>query len=405
MKYVCARLTCQFANPFFRPRRASGKPLGLGGIAMSFQSRLGGLALATFCALCAQAALAGTWQKSLRVPVTESYESNPLLRSNGGQSAWTTTISPSIKLSDMFELDQFNADLAVHEVRSSNTAARANRTDPRLSLSWLRQLSRGSFGLSGSYERESTRTSELQDTGLIYLDSTRTEKSIQANSQYMLSERSTLAGHVQYDDVSYNNRAFTDYKTSTANLNLNYQYSETLQPYAGLSATHYVPGTNAFNLSSSDQYMLQGGLKWRYSPTTDATFYLGSEHTSGVNKGSGGVGGVTLHHATALSDLSLAITRSVSPSGLGSFVKADQVTGNWSYALAERDKTGVDLTWRKNDDIYRTKASQVGAWFSHEWSQDWSTKLGYRHRILDQLGVSGKSDEISVSLIYIRPEF
>lgn len=349
-------------------------------------------------------AFAGTLQKTVSLPLAVEYESNPQMISSG-RSVWRTSVSPNLKLDYIMDVDELSANLAVNEVRSSDTAVSANRTDPNALLSWQHLVSRGSFSFSGKYDRASTRTTEFQDTGYVLTDSTRTAKSMFADGQYMISERTNLAGHVEYDRITYSNNSLTNYKTTSGSVTLNYSWSEKIQPFFSLYATHYEPDVTTVSMSST-QYMGQGGLKWLFSETWDASFFAGALSYSGGGSGAGGgVGGIAVHHAGDRSDLNFTLNHSVSPSGLGGFVKADQLSGNWSYSLSERNKAGIDLSWRRNYDLNRITFSQTSLWLNHQLSPAWSTRMQYQHKIHDQSGNNTQSDVIGLSLVYSRSDF
>ena len=352
-------------------------------------------------------AFAGTLQKTVSLPLAVEYESNPQMTSSG-RSVWRTSVSPTLKLDYVMDIDELSANLGVNEVRSSDTAVSANRTDPSVLLSWQRLMSRGKFSLSGRYDRASTRTTEFQDTGYVLTDSTRTAKSMYADGQYLISERTNLVGHVEYDRITFSNNSLNsnsglnNYKTTSGNVTLNYSWSDRIQPFFALYATHYEP--DGVVLSSSTQYMGQAGFKWLFSEAWDTTVFAGAQSSSGGSSAAGGVGGIDVHHAGDRSDMDFKLSHSVTPSGLGGFVKADQASGNWSYSLSERNKTGADLLWRKNYDLNQVTSSLVGLWFSHDLSQSWSTKLYYWHKTHDQYNIT-HSDEIGLSLVYLRSDF
>ncbi|HEX8981101.1 MAG TPA: hypothetical protein VF811_15450 [Parasulfuritortus sp.] len=345
---------------------------------------------------------AGTLQKTVSLPLSVDYDSNPRMTSSGS-SVWRTSVSPKLKLDYVMDVDELSADLAVDEVRSSDTTLSANRTDPYVLLNWQHQMNKGNFSFSGKYDRASTRTTELQDTGYVLTDSTRTTKSLFTDGQYLISERTSLAGHLQYDRISYSSNSLTNYKTTSGSATLNYSWTERIQPFFSLYATRY--DQDVSSATSSTQYMGQGGVKWLFSDTWDATVFVGAQRYSGNQTGSGAVGGVGIHHAGDRSDLGFKLNHMVAPSGLGGFVKADQATGYWSYSLSEQNRTGADLSWHKTQDFDRVTISQVGVWLSHEISQDWSTKLTYRHRTRDQSGSTTQSDMIGLSLAYQRSDF
>ena len=97
--------------------------------------------------------------------------------------------------------------------------------------------------------------------------------------------------------------------------------------------------------------------------------------------------------------------RQVSPSGFGGFITVDQVQGNWSYALSERSKTGIDLGWQKNYLSTANATTTAGAWLQHDINSFWGTRMYYLHKFSKQDGISANSNILGVALTYTPADF
>ena len=105
-------------------------------------------------------------------------------------------------------------------------------------------------------------------------------------------------------------------------------------------------------------------------------------------------GSATVHYAGQRNQLTLTAGRTISPSGLGGFVKADQVTGNWSYALSEYVNTGIDMERRKNLPTVTSNVYGIttvsGAWIEDSLSSFWKIRTSLQRRTTEG-GMGGKA--------------
>mgnify|MGYP001222903680 CR=1 FL=1 len=206
----------------------------------------------------AQPALAEDFQQALALSSSIEHDSN-LRMSAAKQGVTRTILKPTYTLTDMLGVDQFDASLGASVERSSNRRVSGNREDPNLRLGWRRLLETGELGLTARYEEASAQQTQLQETGLVTTDDTRTSWSLGGRWQTALSERATLATNLDYQNVSYDGGTLTNYENSSASLNLGYAWSETIEPFLFAAASHYQPARAT--VATSDSYSLQGGAK------------------------------------------------------------------------------------------------------------------------------------------------
>ena len=114
-----------------------------------------------------------------------------------------------------------------------------------------------------------------------------------------------------------------------------------------------------------------------------------------------------MHFSGQRNQLVLSAERQVTSSGLGGFVKADQSSGNWSYALSELSSAGVDLEWRKNYSIeINNIRTSAGVWLQRNINQFWTTRLNFkRNNIGGGIVESARSDIVGLTFIYTDSDF
>lgn len=349
-------------------------------------------------------ALAGGWQQSISLPATLEYDTNPTLVPTGRTEIWKARLAPAYNLTGTYSADEYKAGLGLMIERPSDRSISAARQDPNLSLGWRRQTETGEFGLTAKYDKASTQTTALEETGVVVRDGTRTTKSLLGNWRSSLSERSSLAADAQRTKIAYDSGTLTGYDNLTGSITYNYAWSARAEPFLRVSASRYEPDSAL--LSSSNHYTAMGGLKFNASENLEWTAQAGMSRVTGRASDTGWLGSFVMRYLSERSDYSLDIGRSISPSGEGGFVEADQIRGAWAYAVDALTRAGLDASVRKSKGATPNTIQQIGAWVSHDLSPLWSSRLYYLHKQRQQAGQSDASGNVlGVTLVYSHPDF
>jgi hypothetical protein len=358
-------------------------------------------------ALCflpgARSALAENFQQTLSLSSSVEHDSN-FRMSAAKQGVTRTILKPAYTLTDILGADQFDASLGASIERSSDRRVSDNREDPKLMLGWRRLLETGELGLTARYEEASAQQTQLQETGLVTTDDTRTTRSLGGSWQTALTERTTLATNLDYQRVSYSGGTLTDYENHSASLNLGYAWSEIVEPFLLAGASHYKP-TRA-TVATSDSYSLQGGAKIKLAENWEWQFQAGRNRVDARTSDSSWLGNTTLGYAGPRHDFSFSAGRSVNSSGEGGFVQSDQVRGSWGYAYDELTRLRLDASWQKNRGLQPNTMRQLGASASRDLSAFWTANLYYSHKQRDensQPNITG--NVVGVTLVYSHPDF
>jgi hypothetical protein len=361
------------------------------------------------CALGASA-VAADWQQSISVPMTLESDSNPTLAPGNGAKIKRTRIAPDYRLTGAFGLDEIAAGLALQIERSSDKNISQPRQDPTLYLNWRRLTQTGEFGLATKYQEASTRTSELNESGLTVRDGTRKTQSLGGNWRSTISERSSLAASADLTTVAYDMGTLTGYSNTSLSLSYNFAWSERIEPFLRLAVSHYVPdGTAGF---SSDNRSLTGGLRVIANENMEWTAQLGrSRLTSPTNPANhastSGLEGSFAFRRTGQSHVAtIEFSRSVGASGTGGYIESDQLKASWSYTIGARNQVGLDASRRNTKNLLPNTMNQLSAWATHELSSLWSARLSGQYMQLEQSAQPHLSSAVfGLSLIYTHPNF
>jgi hypothetical protein len=360
--------------------------------------------LSACCILGATPAIAENWQQSISIPVSVEHDSNPTLSPNGKADLQRIRMVPDYKFSGTFGVDQISAGLSLQIERATDKAVNLPRQDPSINLNWLRSTETGEYGLSTRYQEDSTRDSELNDSGLIVRDGTRKTQFLSAKWRSSISEHGSLTVNGDRTSVAYSSATLTDYTNTSFSLSYNRTLTERIEPFARLALSHYAPQstTNA----ASKNLSLTAGLQFKVSETMEWTAEASRHSVSATNNSGSGrwQGSLALRHSGERHTAMIEASRSSSASAAGGLVESDTVRGNLNYSVDTKVQAGLDASQRRGKGLLPNTMIQVGAWVSRELAPFWTTRLNYQFRQRLQTGVStASSDFFGLTLIYNHP--
>jgi hypothetical protein len=344
---------------------------------------------------------ADTWQQTRSAKVATEYDSNPNMAFQSPQvGIWRAYFEPSYTLKNVAGANELGAGIALQVVRSSNKTLSQNREDPRVFIDWLRRSNTGEFGVSAKYEEIATRYAAIDNIATAFSDSTRASSTLSGNWSNELSEYSTLSADGSYQRVSYKDGPFVNYANQSAGLKFSHALSVRNTLFIKMSKIIYVPvGGNSSDVTNSTL-----GWEWKAADYLEGSFQAGKFRSSSVGYGTQGMAEVKYTGQQAA--LLLNAGREVSPSGLGGFAITDLANGNWSYAMSELSKIGIELGWQKNHFTTDIINSSTGAWLQHDLNSSWVVRTNFLHRNSRQSGV-GKAyaNILGVAFTYTHADF
>lgn len=303
------------------------------------------------------------------------------MRDTNISALWKSTVKPHYSLIGIHDLNLFNADVKLHVERNSDQNIAINRQDPSFGLGWQREFERGQFGIRFGYDKSSSRSTTLEEIGRASGgDSTRTNKSIGVNLQYVLAERVSLSSSANISRMTFQGGGATGGGSSAyaASASLNYLYSEFLQPYLQVTANRSEPD-EVFS-SATNVYSTVVGANWALFEKMNLGANWGYNQTTGATCGRGWQAAGNLSYIFEKSSLNMVMSRSISPSANGGFISSDQISGGWRYDLSDRSSAGIDASMRKNHGEGKSESSQFSTWYARELNPDWNLRLSYLHK-------------------------
>lgn len=353
---------------------------------------------------CSAQSRADGWLQDGSVTIFTAYASNPSLSPAYPGGSWIGSITPSYSLNGMFGQNQYKAGLAYLIQQSSNTAVSSDRHDPTATLDWKRQSELNQFGIFTQYRESSTRIAEINNIGPSFTDTNAFYRTFTGTWNRTLNQRSTVAADTSYENVTYGGGIYTNYVSRSADMMLKYELSEFNAPFVKLSYIDYLP-VNTSQLSHMNTVML--GWNWIASENWQGDFQVGG--SNGVNVPTKAQYEAALHYKGDVTGLDLSASRLTTLIGLYGFIVVDQSTGSLNYLLSESNKSGIDLSWRRNNYVNPITNSMASVWLEHDFNAGWKSRTYYLHRISEQVGGVGVgtaySNEVGITLVYTQTDF
>ncbi len=360
------------------------------------------LVVLAFCGANVNTLSAMEFIKDFYLPLTTNYDSNIQMVNNNQKSVITYAASPRLTLIAQDELNKFNFDASMFLQKSSDRKISEDRDDPSLSAGWQRDFSRGQFFVTSGYTKSSTRTTELNRSGLVAADGSAISKSVNLGLSYLLTDRYTLSTGLGYQSQEYTSIGLVDYTSKTINAKLSYLYSPTLAAFIHTSLNRY----EETGITSGSRISKSTSAGVNYQANDRLTMVA----SAGVNQvssgGRGWIGAYSLgYFLDDKSSINASITRSVSPSGLGGFEKSDSMNINYTRDLSARDRVGADFGWNINRSINQTRNKQLNAWYVHDLSQEWSLRANTQYRTLENGSQQADGYLVGLSIVFQYPNF
>ena len=352
--------------------------------------------------------------------------------------ALTATLDPSVEYDDNVFLDEeeqssihlFSSPTVVFSHALENTSSSLSlgyKLDRYTSLSELDtenpfarvsssyQWERSLVGLDASYIEDTTRTDAANDTGDFTTQSIVKNKTLSPSYSYQLTERDSLSLNGTYSEREYSTTDFSDNETKSLSMGWQRQYTERLN--GGVSATVSNYQSEGVNSSSeNDNYNLSLTAGYQWSETWQFSGQVGvrqlkSEQTSfGVtekNNSSGSSFNFSASHQTELDNLTVSVSRALSPSSSGDVNEQQGLTVNWSRQLGDTLTANISASYQEttsaSEDSSDEKRENISFTPSLRWQfeRNLGLNLTYNYREqkeTDQADVD--SNAVSLTLIY-----
>ena len=351
-----------------------------------------------------QADLGGASQQTMTLSASGEHDTNPaMLPDASADAVWVGVVTPGYNLlwSDGENYIEFDAALRLQ--RPSREDVVFNREDPTLSVGWGRKNDLGELALSAAYNEASTRLTELEDTGQIFRDGTRRDRSVSGNWSRRLNERAGFGLQAQDRSSSFIRPAgqpedqpvkqfLNDTENASISANHAYQVAQGLAVTLQASASRVKPEvTDNPNLllGTSDLQALGLGVDWDindlFSLQVNAA-QVWVDLPNAPRTGAEWNGDVAFGYESERFEWSVSAARQTTPSGIGAFLENTSASLSLSHRLSEVSQWGASANWRENRGGLQSLDNTFGfgeLWISRDLSERWTVRATYRYREQD----------------------
>lgn len=353
------------------------------------------------------AGLGGSTQQSFDLSATAEYDTNPaMLPEPFDDPVWMAVVTPGYNVLWSDGTSSLELDASLRLQRPSTEGVVFNREDPSVNLSWQRLGAASELNLSAGYVEASTRFTELEDTGQIFRDATRTNQSLSGSWLYRQNARAAFTLQAQYQDATFdapegdtsqpNNGLLNDTESASIGASQAYQASEGVSVIFQAGISRVMPDLTANSnllLVESELQSLGVGVEWEINDAYSLQV-SGSQvwvELDGTPRPSAAWNGdVSFSYESERLKWSLAAAQATTPSGLGIFLENTSANALLSYRLSEVTTWGASASWRENRGggldgrtAFANLDNRFGfaeVWLSRDLSERWTIKASYRYR-------------------------
>jgi hypothetical protein len=386
-----------------RFRRGSG-PRGEGLAAVASRALL----VAVLTGLASTAADADEW--SLGATVNQRFEADDNIRmqSSGDDTVYGSITSPELRLrgrSPVLDVSLFGKfDFGWFSDSDLNT------DDQQARLASTYRTETGIFGLDAEVDRDTTRTSELTDTGVFDVIARRLRYRLAPSYTAIVTPRNRLRVDGAYTDVTYDTGTLSDYAVVSGGATWQHDYTQKTEVTLGVSGYHYE--TTSGPDSETDLIALLFGVNHKYSERLSVSANigpryatidnaLGRENSIGVQLGAG-----VEYLMSEQTTISGSVDRSVSGSASGTTPERNTLRLSIRHQFLPRWDFLFGALYIKDEDD-STSGTGGREYISLEPAVRWqvarnvdlSTSYRYRRQEFDS-GSEADSNAVFITLTY-----
>jgi hypothetical protein len=367
-------------------------------MAMTGKAWLAVSAAICVAAVAPQESFASDWHLQASVSEEFEYDDNFRLSSTAEETLWGFTTRPRVTLETHTPTVDliFGGDISYGLFPENSDE---NSFDQRLDGSISRKGPRSRVSLNGAFTRQTTRTSEDEDTGRDFSDAVRLSGSGGLSGSYQLTELVSLGARTGGVYTTYDTSAFEDFFSVSAGPFVSVQLSQkdTVQFASNYMRFERLSGldrtSDAFNgdvtythiFTEQINASVRGGAN---HVRTDLQELNGSTVVSRTSNNTGFEGGVTMSYTEERGQLNASFDKGLVPSGEGRLQDRNSVRLNASYratpmVTTDLTATFIDQTSADDDGLDRTFFS-VEPGIVWRFLPDWDFRVAYKFRTQDR---------------------
>jgi hypothetical protein len=299
------------------------------------------------------------WGQELRttadVALQEEYQDNVFFSQTAKERTWLTTVAPRVKARYGSERASVSGGARL-EGRAYSRDGDLNTVTQLYTASAERRTERLTSGVSGSFIRDTTLDTELQQTGIVLDRHRRVSRTGRVDLGYALTERTETRLIYSYTDTKYDAARLADYVDQNVQLETRHAVSD---------ARHALGATVSASIFETDSSYRSRELSAAVSYTHHVSERFQAALTAGLRRTRvriGGNLGATATDAGVVSEvrltrqwdtgsLSLAVSRRTNPSGSGRLVETTHGSLHGVYAVTAQATATFDADWYGNSAV------------------------------------------------------
>lgn len=334
---------------------------------------------------------------------TDYHTNLQFLNDSEEESVYIYSIVPEYRIKALDEKNEWYGSVGVNLQRSSNQDISGNREDPFAKVGWVRTLQSGKLELGAEYSKESSRTTQFTQTGVLTEDGTTVTKSVAASWTYDITPTLGITSKAEYADNRFSGVSeLSDFTTADYGVELNYAMSDRVKPYVSVIATDYKASAITENSHIRYQTYL-GGADVQISPklSLDANLGVAQFNSSSQDEA---VGGLTATYTEGRHQVMTVLERTVFPTGLNAIEVGDAFRTNYNFEQSERSAWGVALALTQNNSDLETQ--DLTGFYDYDLTTSWLLHVEAGARYLKSPGQESVNDtSVGVFFTYTSPKF
>lgn len=327
-----------------------------------------------------------------------AYHSNIQFLPTNADSIQLYTVRPTYRIKALDGVNEWTGEVGVQFQRSSNKEISEDREDPFGTISWLRELERGTFGLTAQYVKQTTRLLQFTETGLVAQDGTAVTRSVTADWTTQLSDRFELISQAAYEKTNFAN---TDIFSANSVLffsgELGYKMNEKFTPFVILDATDF----KAFDRIKFQNFFVGG----TYSTTPQFQIRAGAGllHVSSSGQDEG-VGFFEVSYEKQRSLFNLIVERTAFATDTSFVNISDNLIATYNYELSDRSAVGANVAFGQN--LLNQETQSITSFYARELTPSWAMRLDASlANIKRGNSSSANNNSVGISFTYNSPKF
>ena len=282
-------------------------------------------------------------------------------------------------------------------------------------------LERGELAANAGFKRDSTRTTEFDDTGVVGLDASRVETATAGGSgSYLFTEKNGVTGGLDYRQVDYQSNAFDDYSFVTGYGGWINQWNERTRLRLQAYASRYDNDDGDIDVKSETlgfQTGFDSHLSERFSTaflvgwaTTDTDFKSDTVIPPGDDSSDSLLLQASVSYREERYQLDAKIKSEPSPTGNGTLYARHTLNLAYRYRVTERSRFDLGLIGGQqsavDNDIKNDRDwARVILRLDYRIAEDWYVAGRYQYSYQDRQQATGDafSNAVYLSLIF-QPE-